>query len=264
MAPVLIGSQALKYWYPDSREPNDCDFFAGTRPYPMSALVPIDLFVDERLAAWPWGTVATPDELYTIKISHSFWEIGGPQNWDKHAADIVWLERRGAKFHRKLYDLLLPIWKERHKKHPINLDVTTGEFFSDAVDRKYVHDSLHESVAYYDRPLYERVLRDGAEVATDWSRFLAMDPDDRLRLVREEIYVTALERVLIPDDYTGSPRAAYHWALRRTVTSLFRGEWALYVLLHLDTLMRPDIDYRQRHLDNNHRLVLNDRGEATA
>lgn len=256
MTLTLIGSRAMRHWFPDAREPGrDWDYHGPTGSLWASEDTPIDLFTDERLAAWNWGPIATPDELYTLKISHAFWEINGPREWDKHAADTIFLERKGAKLIRDLYDILVPIWKERYRRNPTNLNQSAGDFFNDAVDRKYDHDSLHESVAYGDRPLYESILKDGSDVAVDNSKFWAMDFDTQIMLVREEIYATALERILIPNNYKGSPRAAYVWALRRTVISLFKGEWALFVMLHLDRLMAPDCDYMQRHLDNQHRLI---------
>lgn len=259
MAMTLTGSRAMRHWFDDARDPagSDWDYHASHEFYRLPATHPYDVFIDERLAAWPWSAIATPDELYTLKISHSFWEIHGERSWDKHAMDVVFLERKGAQFIRELYDIILPIWKDRYRRNPTNLNQTSKNFFDDAVQRKYVHDTLHESVAYQDRPLYESILQDGSEVAVDNAKFWAMDFDTQIQLVREEIYVTALERILIPRDYVYSPTAAYHWALRRVVTSLFKGDWALFVMQHLDLLMKPDCDYVQRHLDRSHVLRLN-------
>lgn len=262
MTVTLVGSRAVKSIFPDAREPKgDWDFFSD-RPvtgYPAApgAHEHTDLFTDDRLGQWDWGAIAKPDELYTIKISHAFWEINGPQHWNKHASDIRFLSRHGTQFIRPLYDILLPIWKEKYKRNPVSLDKTADKFFADAVDRKYDHDSLHESVAYGDRPLYERVLKDGSEVAVDNAKFFAMDLETQFKLVREEIYATALERILIPGNYEDSPSAAYAWSLRRTATSLFKGEWALFLMHHIDELAMPDCNYLKRHLDNLHKLRSN-------
>lgn len=259
MAVTLIGSRAMAYWFPDARKPSgDWDWQTDTYR-PRGWLKEIygnrcDVFFDERLGQWDWGPIATPDELYTLKVSHAFWEINGPRDWDKHASDIVFLSRKGARFLRPVYDTVLPIWRDRYRKNPTSLNQSAGQFFADAVNRKYDHDSVHESIAYGPRPLYESILRDGSEVAVDNAKFWAMDLPTQLMCVREEIYATALERILIPQDYKANPRAAYHWALRRTATSLFKGEWALFLVLNLDTLMRPDCDYLSRHLANQHRL----------
>lgn len=261
MTVTLTGSRAVKHWFPDAREPKgDWDYHSPSKfvdPVELSyrnLAEPRDIFIDSRLGAWKWGAIATPDELYTMKISHSFWEINGPGNWNKHAADIVFLSRKGCKFTRPLYDILLPIWKERYRKNPTDTTKSKADFFNDAVVRKYDHDSLHETVAYCDEPLYMSYLADGETVKSDWSKFEALAFDAQLKAVREEVYATALERKLIPGNYRGSPGAAYYWALRRTATSLFKGEWALFLLLNLDTLTRPDCNYMQRHLENRHKL----------
>jgi hypothetical protein len=252
---TLTGSRALKHWFPDAREPNgDWDWLS---PYPVNFDARRnDCFWDKRLGQWPWSNIATPDELYTLKISHGFWEINGPQDWDKHAYDIIFLSRKNCTFIRELYDIVLPVWKDHYKKHSTNLNQSSDKFFADAVVRKYVHDSVHDSVAYGERPLYEAILQDGSDVLVDNTKFWSMNFETQVKLVREEIYTTALERILIPQQYRGSPRAAYHWALRRTATSLFKGEWALFLMRNLDLLMKPDCAYVSRHLENKHKLQL--------
>lgn len=255
MTVTLIGSRAMAMHCPDARTPSGDWDYHSDEPVRFRFLGERwDVFVDPRLGAWSWRAIATLDELYTLKISHSFWEINGSDNWNKHAADIIFLERKGASFLRPLYDILLPIWKERYKRNPTNLNQSAARFFDDAVNRKYDHDSVHESIAYGERPLFESILREGSDVAVDNEKFWAMDHATQIRLVREEIYATALERKLIPHVYKGSPRAAYHWALRRTATSLFKGEWALFLMLNLDELMKPDCNYMARHLESTQKL----------
>lgn len=251
---TLIGSTAARHWFDDFRKPNDLDYHSAS-PVVYQGLERADIFVDERLGQWKWGSIATPEELYTLKISHSFWEVNGPKNWDKHASDIIFFQRKGVEFNRELYDIVLPIWKELHKRNPTNLNQNKDNFFKDAVKRKYDHDSVHASIAYGDYPLYEDILKEGSDVAVDNSKFWAMDEETRFKTIREEIYATALERILIPNDYRGSPGSAYHWAIRRTATSLFKGEWALYLMLNYDRLARPDCNYLQRHLDNMDKLI---------
>lgn len=259
MTVTLIGSHAARHWFGDDfrRPGDDYDFHADDSRWPVPDGpdgTRSDVFVDSRLAQWDWQSVATPGELYTMKISHAFWEINGPREWNKHAADIVFLSRHGAQFIRPLYDILLPIWKERYRKNPTNTTLQKDEFFNDAVKRVYDHDSLHESVAYGKRPLYVDILADGETVKVDSSKFQSMDHATQIKVVREEVYATALERILIPGNYEGSPGAAYYWALRRTATSLFKGDWALFLMLNLDELMRPDCNYMKRHLENQHKL----------
>ena len=260
----LVGSRAAKVWFPDFREPKDWDWISD-KPVEDGTFAKNshnDVFVDERLNQWHFAGIATPEELYTMKVSHAFWEIGSnvmqrQANWNKHMADVVFFQRNGVPFNRELYDILKPIWKEIHGKKITSLAQNADNFFGkDAVKRVYDHDSIHASIAYGDHPLYEDILVPGEEVMVDSTKFFdGMDYETQLKLVREEVYATALERILIPADYKGSPSAAYAWALRRTITSLFKGEWALWAVLNYSALAKPDCDYRQRHLDNMDKLI---------
>lgn len=248
---MIIGSTAMKFWFPEVREPGDFDQFS---PEPSSGANGDNFWHDTFPSTWLDDCMATPDELLTIKISHSFWEIN--KTWDKHAADILFLRQKGARFLPEVHDVLYPVWLNLHGKKKTNLNQNKDNFFTDGVTRKYDHDSIHDSVAYGERPLYESILKDGSEVLTDWDKFMAMDHDTQMRLMREEIYATALERICIPRDYKGSPGAAYHWALRRTATSLFKGKWALMLMRNYHHLYKPDMDYVGRHLSQSHRLIL--------
>lgn len=254
---TLIGSTAIKYHFSDfSREPKDLDYFGQPSANPPESLYgkKIEYFYHPDLEKWNFGTIATVDELYTIKVSHSFWELRNG-SWNKHMFDTLFLESKGAKFIPELHKILYKIWEDTHGKKKVNLESDPEEFFNDKiVKRIYDHDSLHESVAYYDRPLFERILRDDSEVAVDKSKWDALDHEDKLKMVREEIYATALERKMIPQNYSGSPRAAYAWTLQKTITSLTKGWFALFVTLNFKDLTSPDIDYVQRHKDNAHML----------
>lgn len=257
---TLIGSRAITSFFRDEfrdTSKSDWDYHASSDdaislwfdPRPKN----IDVFVDPRLAQWNWGEVATPDEMLTMKISHGYWDIHG--TWDKHAADIAFLQRHGARFIPELHDILLPIWKERYKKNPISLNKSAKEFFTDHVHYIYVHDTVHESVAYRHRPWYLEFLKDGSDVMVDNSKFFGLPLESRLQAIREELYVIALERILIPNNYRGSKIGAYRWALRRTATSLFKNRWATELLVNLDALWRPDVDFVARHRANAHMLV---------
>lgn len=246
---TLVGSRALRQHFPDfPRNPADWDYYTDA-----SGLT-ADVFYDERLEAWPFGAIATPDELYTMKVSHSFWEIGN--TWDKHMHDIVWMKNAGCAFNRDLYDILKPIWKDQHGRKRTNLKQSKDAFFSDAVHRIYDHDSIHDSVAYGDRPMYEQILLPGEEVAVSIEPFHAMSFEDKCKLVREEVYATALERYVIPSNYTCSPRGAYAKAMKKTVTSLFKNDWALWIVLNYSDVRDPDMDYVAHHRSNASRLIL--------
>lgn len=246
---MQIGSKAMKFWYPDFREPKDEDHFS---PDPNK---PGDNFWHESFPdVWSAEYPATPSQLYTIKVSHSPWDLHG--TWEKHMHDILFLQAQGCSFDQKMYDILRPVWLEKHGKKRVNLNLTKDDFFADAVNRKYDHDSLHDSVAYNEVPMYTRILKEGSDVLVDNSKFWAMSHEDKLMTIREEVYATALERWVVPSDYRVSPRAAYARAMKKSITSLFKGKWALFIVLNYTDLYKPDMDYVQQHKDKSHKLIL--------
>lgn len=250
MTTLVIGSTAAHNWFDDWRAPKDFDVFSN------APNIKGDVFWDERLAplvGTKWRRIANPDELYTIKHSHAYWELKNG-SWSKHMADLLELQRRGARLIPEWHDVLYKVWEDEHGKKQVNLNLEAEEFFTDAVKRVYEHDSLHESVAYYDKPLYDYVLKDDHSVQMDMKKVWAMPHEDIVKMFREEVYVTALERLIIPNDYKFSPGRAYQWALRRTITSLTKGKSARFIVTHFKDFMRPDIDYVKKHLDNKDKL----------
>lgn len=252
MTIISIGSTAAKTWFSDWREPKDYDAFADEE----LAGVKGDIFWDDRLRDW-FGNgcrVATMDELYTIKVSHAYWELKNG-TWAKHMVDVLDLQRRGAKLLPELHDLLYKIWEDKHGRKQCDLTEESDEFFADAVKRVYDHDSLHRSVAYTPgKPLYEEALKPGKSVLMDMPLVWSWPFDKQVKLFREEIYVTALERLIVPNDYQYSPGAAYQWALRRTITSLTKGRSAQFLVTNFEHFRKPE-PYVERHRENSRYLI---------
>lgn len=259
MTTLIVGSVAAKHWFSDWREPKDVDAFTDKDQIDVSMITDCDLkgdiFWDERLRdPIHTGGVATPDELYTIKHSHAYWELKN-NSWGKHMADLLDLKRRGAKLIPEWHDVLYKVWEDLHGKKQVDLTQESDEFFTDAVKRIYDHDSIHHSVAYTPgKPIYDECLKDGKSVQMDMAKVWAMPHERIVQMFREEIYVTALERLVIPNDYKYSPGAAYQWALRRTITSLTKGKSAQFIVSHFDEFHAPDLNYVQWHKDNSHFL----------
>lgn len=248
MEPVLVGSRAARLHFVDFRQQKDWDFFS---PFKIEGA---ETFYHPYLEGWDWKSAATPDELYTIKVSHAFWA----NRWPKHIQDIAFLQSKGCELIQPLYDLLYLIWVEHYgaKRAKLRPGTKPEEFFTSTVKRKYDHDSLHASIAYYDEPLFNRILKDGEAVAVDKAKFDALSYEDKLRLVREEVYATALERKIIPSNYQDNPLRAYRYALEQTVTSYSKGWFPLFVVTNVQHLLTPDVDYVARHTENAHRLIL--------
>lgn len=256
MRALTTGSKALFYHFADSRKPKDWDWF-GSKDFPLPQGWKGDQFWHDSFADWiPEGTnrVASIDEMYTIKLSHSHWELPNG-SWSKHIYDLIQLQNAGAQLDFGLYKILYKVWENMHGKKVMNLDQDKSEFFDDAVRRTYDHDSLHESVAFGDRPIYEEILKDGASVDIDASKLWGLPHSRVVQLFIEEICVTALERKVIPSDYRCSPGWAYQWALRRTITSLTKGKSSRFILQNIQEFIKPDPNYVHRHLSKADRLV---------
>lgn len=263
MGTLIIGSVAMNRVLGKTiREPHDVDVISDVSfewptqeaPYTLH----VDTFWDDRLfGIVPWNTgarVASLNELYTIKVSHSYWELPN-KSWRKHIEDAMLLKAAGAKLDQSLHDLLYSVWSDKHGAKRVNLDQDKESFFQDAVVRKYDHDSIHDSVAFGERPLYESILKDGSTVAVDMKKLKALPYEDKVNLFLEEVYATALERKVIPSNYTCSPGLAYQWALKRTITSLTKGWSAQFMVENFDQFRKPSDNYVERHLSKAHKLI---------
>ena len=236
MPTLITGSTAIRHWFPDfPREPKDMDMWTDDVTYGSIVDRPDRMWDDRLFELLPDRSkmrYATPDELLTIKISHSSWELNNG-SWRKHMHDIVWLQDHGAKEVPGWWEVLYPIWADLHGSKKVNLVQESGAFFTDAVVRHYDHDSLHDTVAHYGRPLWMEVLKDGQSVQMDMNKVWALDFEDQIMLFREEVYATALERWLVPAWLKGqvfSPTMAYLWALRKTITSLTKGRSSKFMI----------------------------------
>lgn len=258
---VIVGSTAVKEYLPD-REVDDYDAFAD----PITKIEMVQMGVDNAkldiywnedfLQYWPQDTlkIASLDEIYTIKVSHSYWDLRNG-SWDKHITDVIRLKQAGAKIIQPLHDLLYKIWEKDHGKKVVSLQQDKDSFFTDAVTRIYDHDSIHYSVAYGDKPIYESVFKDGQEIEMDMNKVKALPFEECVRLFREEIYATALERWVIPENYKISPGLAYTRALRKTITSLTKGWSAQFLVENYETFARPDMKYVDHHKTKLDQLI---------
>jgi hypothetical protein len=254
---LVIGSvamnKALGYEY---RKPKDLDYFGENHKGLGIFNLPIEPFWHESFAGTQLDRdgYATLDELYTIKVSHAYWELKNG-SWDKHMCDLLVLQDNGAVLDMELHKLLYPVWVAKHGNKKMNLSQAAGMFFADAVTRIYDHDSIHDSVAFGERPLYERILKDGETVDIDPDKMWnGLTFDEQVLLFREEIAATALERWMIPTNYHFSPGLAYTLALKKTITSLTKGRSARFIVTNFRQFMKPH-DYMAIHKAKQHKLI---------
>jgi len=195
---ILIGSTAIKHWFPDfPRVPKDTDYacidgpnwlFREEKPKNTEYLInPVLWEYYDR----PWGKdiICDPDILYTIKMSHLFWDI----NWEKHEWDATWLREKGCVLNYPLFWKLYEFHNELHGNNKrSDLKMSASKFFDNAVECEYDHDWLHTLLKSV--PTFNKVLKDGAEVEVDENKFQALPELEKEALVREEVYIMAFER----------------------------------------------------------------------
>jgi len=177
--------------------------------------------------------------LYSIKKAHRHY----PRAWKKHIQDLMLMHEHlggypGARPYQ-LVDRLPLITKIREGETELcegklktpSLNKVAGEFFNDNVSNKtFVHDEIHQVMAYRTRPMFTYYKKDGepeGSVKCSKEKFFALPIDDQCRGVLEEAYVIALERCIIPMLFAGgkisNSQDAFDWALMRICTNLCSG-----------------------------------------
>lgn len=189
---IVIGSTAIKHWYPDfPRKPKDLDYLVidKTRWERKSGVEYL-----ENPAIWRYVSefddYMSPAVLTTLKASHLCWNL----NWEKHMWDLQFLLKKGNKIDSGLFKKLYDHWNVVHSKNKrSDLKMTKEDFFTNAVNYDTMqHDEMHKIINSV--PMYTRVLRDGAEVELDENKFYALSYEEKLEFVREECYIMAYER----------------------------------------------------------------------
>lgn len=233
---ILSGSKAIKHWFPHfKREPKDNDYIVQTKPVVREK--GMDYLVNPVFNDYPYS-ILQPNDLYTLKISHIFWDI----KWDKHMFDIQFLRKEGCILDMNLFEKLYVYWNQYHDKNKRSeLDVTAEEFFNNALNT-YDHDYLHTLINPC--PVYKKVLKDGAEVDVDEDKFNNLSFNDKMALVREEIYIMAYER-----QGKREWRQAYTLMLRRFIRNHAPMFEALFIIENYIELHKPIFNYK-KHLDH--------------
>lgn len=141
-------------------------------------------------------STATLEDLLAIKLSHLSYDIF----WHKHKQDTLLLKRlTEGNYNRELCSVLREHWKmEFGNKDFLSLYRTKDKFFDDFVPKLHEHDYLHELVAFPDSPMYASCLKEGHDVFIDKEKWNRLPKERKVRMMKEEIAVIALERWLIP------------------------------------------------------------------
>lgn len=184
--------------------------------------------------------VAPLEMLYSIKRAHRH----SPNKFHKHVKDYNRLREllNGRDLFSRITKLRYRETVERENLRTPSLDKSATDFFDDKVsNRTFVHDQIHEVMAFGERPMFEKIKIDPNKVACSKEKFFALTHEQRDHCVQEEAYVIALERHIIPMLFESgkivSSICAYKWALMRICTTLCSGWFREYALENYDNLM---------------------------
>lgn len=250
MRPVLVGSRALAYWSDsfsygfEPRENADWDVICED----TTSFIGAGLFGTVNVEAHTFDELNNRDlcEEYTSRLSVKLngvdvyvMNMNGlaimkrSHLWRAHFFEKhiymyhKWLAKYLPKdeLGQKLLKERIKVTKDTYPQRNPSLKQTNDEFFDDFVTKEFDHDWIHELVAHYDRPLYERLKQpdnlDKAWCEGDLWQLLSYE--DKCKCVAEECHVIACERFMIPTNWEHFQKLAYMKALNKVCTTLTSG-----------------------------------------
>lgn len=232
MKATLIGSNAIKHWFPDfNRTPSDFDYAIGhdkVKSETLESGMKIEYLYNPVFDKFE-NEVATPEQLLALKVSHLFWDT----NWNKHMWDAQFLLGKGVDFDYKLYKEFRNFFEDYLPKiRRSELEQSKEQFFTNAVNEDVdEHDKLHHILA--EVPAYTKILKDGCDVEVDFDKFEALSFDEKMDVVIEEICVMVTER------YSGKLPwyTAFHVQLTQNIMKHFPEPIALFSIFNYKKLL---------------------------
>lgn len=173
-----------------------------------------------------------PDYSLMLKMSHRF--LRNSRHFHKTRRDILFLERQGYTL-PSFAKTWLPIRESEtyDYSHP-SLNQNKEDFFRDDF-YVYDHDTIHEAVALYGTPAYQKIKT--GEVKVSRELFERQSFDIQLATVYEESATLSLERWMIPNDMKSDPVTGFKIALSKVCTSIASGWWREFAWRHYDDVI---------------------------
>lgn len=265
----LVGSTALNQYLPEEKSKvRDLDVISLEKPSDLradwSSLTHLnnaeicDKFVDKEVSIFGRKfLLINPVGLYILKRSH----LHRPIKFARHIMELQRLKSLVPSLTQEQEEILARRKKLTKlvygDKHP-SLKMTNEEFFDDYVDKTYVHDDLHEVVAYGDKPVYEKLKVDKSQAFCEAELWEKLSLTDKLNCVREECYVIGLERFIIPNFLLGKPHMsasfAFDKALEKVCTTLTSGWFREFAIDNWATIRGNQVDFLGKFLAAEPRL----------
>lgn len=236
---TIIGSTALKEYFPMFRSPKDLDILSS-EDKEFSSLRTEDGIVEIIPAPkwWNHTKFASPQDILNLKASHIFWT---PRLKKKHINDIEFLLRQGYQINDdifyKLYDHWESIYGERSQS---NQNMSVDDFFNDLLNREIHHDQVHLWIN--SNPVYKKILSNDGSVNICEDKFFLLKDEEKLDVVREEVYVLSFERWR--SESTTSPGLTYRNNLIYFIGHLAPTWLSLFAMKNILKLNKPKIEYK--------------------
>ncbi len=236
---TIIGSTAINHYFECFRKPKDLDIFSSNHDRFSSSIV--EGKIVEIIPApiwWDHKKYATIEEIITLKSSHIFWT---PRSRQKHINDIEFLLGKEYQIDHGMFYRLYDHWKSLYgERSQSDQNQSQDEFFDDYLSREVHHDQVHLWIN--PSPVYKKILVGDGSVNISEEKFLTLTYEERLDVVREEVYVLSFERWR--NEKTTSPGLTYRTNLIYFIGHLAPTWLSLFALKNFLQLNKPKIDYR--------------------
>lgn len=250
---ILIGSKAIAWHFPDfPRKPKDTDY--AVKVEIKSGRKDVEYLYNPVLFERGYGNqeVLEPNALYTLKVSHLFWDI----DWEKHLDDVIFLHDKGCTLDYSLFKALRKFWEEYLPTvRRSDLKMTKEDFFTNKVNEDVdSHDDLHRELSAISglTPAFEDILVGEVEVCEDkWSNLSYWE---KVRVVQEETCIMTLERIK-----EGQPlRLMFQKQLNSCIMKHFPEFIAIFAIQNYKSItIIPDhyLEFGLKHLKNELRKI---------
>lgn len=282
---VLTGSQALQFWQgKDFSDKSDYDIICSEEDLNSIGLsfngkdqilkdgveyISDKLLNNERMSGYysayiklrktdTYVKVMDTTGLYICKRSH----LHRPIKFARHIMQFQEIRALNPYLNDLDREVLInrtKLTKEKFGDRTPKLNKTNDEFFDDFVSKYYIHDELHEIMAFGDQPVYEK-LKHNPDLATcEKSLWLKLTYEEKNNCVTEEARVIALERFIIPKLILGQahmpPTFAFDKSLEKICTTLTSGYFRDWAIDHWSQIRNNQGDYLKIFENKKHVLT---------
>lgn len=202
--------------------------------------------------------VPTKFTLYQIKRAHANFDV----HFMKTIMDLRNMMKQWDMYGKHELNSKTEFYLARHqeakerfgkKQERIKLNKSLNDFFKGGSNlRTYVHDDLHQAVAYYEKPLFTRCQPDPNKAWIDKNLFFNMSKEDQIKMAMEESMVIALEREYIPnrDNLRNMNRTQriglYRKGMIKEIKDLSKGWFQDFMIDHILELEEPQWNFIEK------------------